>query len=101
MPSRADRARKARAQRSKIARIFNAMESGRIGAKYVLDSPPECLRNIRIYDVLRRLPHLDRDGAERICTKSHVWPLTTLGNLTVVVRKRLLSRLTPRVQRRD
>lgn len=99
MASRADRARKARAQRSKIARIFDAMESGRIGAKYVLDSPPEVLRNIRIYDVLRRLPHLDRKGAEHVCTKAHVWPLTVVGNLTEEERKRILSTLPPRVQR--
>ena len=99
MPSRAERANKARAQRSKIARIFNAMESGKIGAAYVLDSTPECLRKIRVYDVLRRLPHLDRDGAERVCTKSHVWPLTVMGNLTEEERRRIKMALPPRVKK--
>lgn len=99
MPSRAERANKARRVRSQIARTFAALENGRIGVRNVLEDPPACLGRIRIYDVLRRFPHLDRDGANHVCQKAKVWPLVTMDNLTEAERKRILIALPPRVKK--
>lgn len=52
-----------------------------------------------MYDVLRRLPHLNKDGANHVCQRAKVWPLTSMDNLTEAERKRILMALPPRVKK--
>ena len=90
---------KARRARSQIAHTFAALDNGHVSVRELLETPPACLGRIRIYDVLRRVPHLDRDGAENVLRRAKVWPLTTMGNLTSAERQKLLLALPPRVKR--
>lgn len=98
MAGSAKRARAARRGRTHIAQTFAALSNGQIDARSVLEAPPECLGRIRVYDVLRRLPHLNRDGAETVLRKAKVWPLTTMDNLTEAERKRVWLALPPRAK---
>lgn len=100
MSSNSKRLKKARRTRSLIAQTFAALENDQLTVTDVLGDPPACLRRIRIYDVLRRLPHLNRDGAETVLQHAKVWPLATLGNLTPAEKGRIFAHLPPRVRRR-
>lgn len=93
------RLKKARRTRSQIAKVFAALDNDRIGARELLESPPACLGRIRVYDVLRRLPHLERKGAEHVLSKAKVWPLRTMSSLTEAERRAILAQLPPRVRR--
>lgn len=93
------RLHKARRTRSQIAQTFTALDNGNVSVTELLEAPPECLKRIRIYDVLRRVPHLGRDGAETVLRRARLWPLVTLGNLTPAERKLILAHLPPRVKR--
>lgn len=93
------RLKKARHTRSLIAQTFDALRNDQVNVSDVLQRPPSCLARIRIYDVLRRIPHLSRDGAETVLRHSKVWPLKTMGNLTPEERQRILAHLPPRVSR--
>jgi hypothetical protein len=90
---------KARRTRTANAEVFAALSDGQTGAREVLERPPPSLRRVRIYDVLRRLPNLNRDGAETVLLRAKVWPLTPVGDLTEAERKRILMALPPRVKR--
>jgi hypothetical protein len=98
LPGSAKRAKVARKGRSQIARTFTALENGKIGVRVVLETPPAHLGRIRVYDVLRRFPHLGRDGAETVCRRARVWPLTTMDNLTPEERERIWHALPPRAK---
>lgn len=89
---------KARKQRSQIAQTFAALDNGQIAATNVLRTPPPCLGRVRVYNVLRRIPHLNQSGAENVLLKAKVWPLTTMDNLTNEERDRIISSLPPRVK---
>lgn len=99
MASSHKRLKKARKTRTLIAQTFVALDNGHVSVTDVLRDPPPCLRRIRIYDVLRRVPHLNRDGAERVLRLAKVWPLATLGNLTPVETARIITHLPPRVRK--
>lgn len=79
--------------------MFSALENGNVRVSDVLQDPPYCLRRIRAYDVLRRIPKLNRDGAETVLRRARVWPLTTMGALTIAERSRILHELPPRVRK--
>lgn len=98
MAGTSKRLAKARRTRSRIAQQFAALENGQTNAVGVIRTPPPCLGRIRIYDVLRRLPKLDRDGAENVLQRAKVWPLTTMDNLTKEEKARILLALPPRVK---
>jgi hypothetical protein len=100
MGTRAKNIAKARKTRSLIARTFAALANEQVHITDILTDVPDCLRRIRIYDVLRRAPKLNRDGAERVLSHSKVWPLTTMGNLTEEERSRVIAHLPPRVKHR-
>ena len=89
---------KARRQRSLIAKTFTALDNGQIAASDVLRAPPACLGRVRVYNVLRRIPHLNQDGAENVLRRAKVWPLKTMNNLTDEERARILRELPPRVK---
>jgi hypothetical protein len=89
---------KARATRSKISETFRMLENAHVTIDELLTSPPQCLTRIRVYDVLRRCPHLNRAGAEKVLRNAKVWPLTTWGNLTPDERQAIASHLPPRAR---
>jgi hypothetical protein len=93
------RLHKARRTRAEIAETFTAVSNDQISAQEILESPRDCLGRIRVYDVLRRIPHLNRDGAETILVRARVWPLTTMSELTELERQRIINELPPRVKR--
>lgn len=99
MPGSAKRLARARKGRTQIAQTFAALTNERITATELIRSPPACLGRIRIYDVLRRIPRLSRDGAENVLHRSKVWPLTSLDNLTDEEKTRIILALPPRVKR--
>ena len=99
MPGSRKRLRKARRTRTQIAQVFVALEMGKLHAGHVLGTPIPCLGRIRVYDVLRRFPHLDRSGAENVLRRAKVWPLTKMNELTEEERQRILIHLPPRVNR--
>jgi hypothetical protein len=84
--------------RRKIARTFDAIQSHELNVSDVLHATPPCLRRLRVFDVVRRFPHLKGDGAENVLRKARVWPLTRMGNLTPEERDRILAHLPPRVK---
>ena len=84
--------------RSQIARTFKAIESHVIAPSDVLHDSPECLKRVRVFDVVRRFPHMGGDGASNVLRKAKVWPLTRVGKLTDEERDRILSHLPPRVK---
>jgi len=90
--------KKAQKTRSQIARVFEAVAHERVSATDVLRTPPSCLNRLLIYDVLRRMPSLGKDGAENVLKASRVWPLTRVGNLTPEEKSAIISHLPPRVR---
>jgi hypothetical protein len=64
----------------------------------VLKETPHCLRRMRVYDVVRRLPHMGGDGADKCLRKAHVWPLTRMGHLTPDEKERIIAHLPPRAK---
>lgn len=89
---------RARHTRSQIATMFSDLDNGHITVTEILQDPPACLTRIRVYDVLRRVPHLNRDGAEKVLRSSKVWPLRTMGELLTEERQAILTHLPPRVK---
>jgi len=91
--------KKARKNRAKIAKTFANLQSHRLHATTVLKDPPECLDRMTVFDVLRRFPHLGRDGAEKVLRNAKVWPLTRFGYLTEEERSKIIANLPPRARR--
>jgi hypothetical protein len=96
--TREKRLDKARDTRAANAELFAALSDHRISVRELLERPPESLGRTRVYDVLRRLPHLNRDGAENVLLRAKVWPLTTMDELTDEEREQILTSLPPRVR---
>lgn len=80
-----------------IALTFVALRDHKLTPAELLESPPSCLKRIRVYDVLRRFPHMGRDGADKLLRKTKIWPTTPLGKLTDEERRTLIAHLPPRV----
>lgn len=89
----------ARKTRSQIARLFARVERDELSVTELLGRRPSCLERMSVYDVLRRLPGLDRTGAERVLRISKIWPLTKWADLTIEDREKILVNLPPRVKR--
>lgn len=95
------RTRQAQRTRRQIARTFVAMESHVITASDVLgitQDMPQCVQRLRVFDVVRRFPHMGGDGASNVLRKAKVWPLTRMGNLDPEERDAILKHLPPRVK---
>jgi hypothetical protein len=84
--------------RSQIAKTFAAIERHDITPSDVLHRSPACLKRVRVFDVVRRFPHLKGDGASNVLRNAKVWPLVRMGHLTDEERDRILSCLPPRVK---
>lgn len=89
--------RQAQRTRRQIARVFIDMNDERLSPTDVLHASPACLQRVRVFDVVRRFPHLKGDGASNVLRKAKVWPLTRMGHLTDEERDRILTCLPPRV----
>lgn len=92
------RTKQALRTRRQIARTFDAIQLHELNVSDVLHDVPACLRRVRVFDVVRRFPHLKGDGASNVLRKAKVWPLTRMGNLTTEERDRILAHLPPRVK---
>jgi hypothetical protein len=92
-----ENASRARDTRSLIAETFERVRAHELTVRELLESPPACLGNVRVYDVLRRIPKLNRNGAERVCRKAKIWPLWPYGALTDEDRQAIIAHLPPRV----
>jgi hypothetical protein len=91
--------RKAQKTRSLIARTFDAIRNGVITPADVLHQTPACLGRVRVYDVVRRFPHLQGDGAENVLRHAKVWPLKRMSTLTEDERRAILAHLPPRARK--
>lgn len=89
-----------RAQRNRrlIAQTFARLTDDQLDVTEFLQNSPTCLNRVRVYDVVRRMPHMGGDGAEKVCRRAKVWPLTRMGNLTEDERERLIAALPPRAK---
>jgi hypothetical protein len=86
--------------RSRMGHDLNALRDARIDLRDALENPGSFLglSRVRIYDVLRRAPHLGNTGAKKILLTAKVWPLTRLGELEVIERYEILRCLPPRAR---
>lgn len=98
MGTHTKRLKRARDTRSEISRLFRLVENDHITTSQLLNSSPRCLQRISVFDVLRRIPHLDRAGAEKVLRLSKVWPLVRWGELTDEDRKTIYANLPPRAK---
>ena len=90
-------AKEARDTRVQIGETFARVRAHELTVRELLESPPACLGNVRVYDVLRRIPSLNKSGAERVCRKAKLWPLWPYGTLTHEDRQAIITHLPPRV----
>src|SRR5438445_7205309 len=90
--------KKAQKTRSHIAQVFAALAHEHITLTDVLRRPPTCLNRVLIYDVLRRSPHLGKEGAEKVLKMSKIWPLTRTGALAPEERSAIITHLPPRAR---
>lgn len=88
----------ARKKRSQARHVFDAMRVHDVTLPDVLGDPPDALRKLRIYDVLRRAPKLGSAGADAVLRRSNVWPTKTLGSLSETERQALIRNLPPRAK---
>lgn len=88
----------ARKRRHQTATFFRRLHDGQITLQSSLEDPPRCLNNVSVYDLLRRAPHLNRKGAEKVLKETKIWPITTVGQLSEDDRMRILTHLPPRVR---
>lgn len=90
----------ANAQRTRrqIARTFRLLNDERLNVTELLENSPRCLNRVRVFDVVRRLPHMGSDGAEKTLRKAKVWPLTRMRDLTDDDRAAIITALPPRAK---
>ena len=102
MPSTGSRQkalRKARKTRRLVAAAFTSLENGQLTLWSVLEDPPDVLKHVDIWDVMRRSPKLGREGTTKCLQRAKVWPHITLGNLTEEERSAIRANLPERARR--
>lgn len=95
---KAKQVRSAQRRRSQIARTFKLMQRDDFDVSSFLDSSPRCLERVTVYDVVRRLPHMGRDGANKCLRKAGVWPTNRWGTLSQDDREAIYAALPPRAK---
>lgn len=98
MGKRKDKAHAAREQRRAQSQALADLSVGKLVATAVVREPPEPLRCVDLYDVLRKCPGLGREGVRRICERAAVWPHTPLSELTEAQRSAVILNLPARLQ---
>lgn len=83
-----------------MSRDLNALRDARIELHDALASPGSFpgLSRVRVYDVLRRAPHLGNTGAKKILLTTKVWPLDRLGEVSQFDRDEIIKCLPPRAK---
>lgn len=89
---------RARRVRSGMATEFKRLREGEVLLLDLLESPEGPLTHARIWDVLRKAPHLSDMGSKRILLIAKVWPLTKLGELEPVEIEEIIRCLPPRAR---
>lgn len=94
------RTRAARKTRSQIARTFDALSDDQLNYSDVLKNSPAMshMHRVRVFNVIRRLPHMGDDGAEKVLLKAKVWPLKRMRELTEDDRAAIIAALPPRAK---
>lgn len=93
------RLKQARKTRRQIASLFRDLNDGQETLQHILEDPPRCLNSVRIFDLLRRAPHLGEAGANKCLRTARVWPTIRIGNLTQEQREQILEHLPPRAKK--
>ena len=96
--SKTKQMRAAQKRRTQIARLFARMDTHELSPADVLNDVPDCLKRIRVFDVVRRFPHMGDDGASNVLRRAKVWPVTRMGHLSEDERERILASLPPRAR---
>src|SRR5882757_3044628 len=91
--------KQAQKQRTQIAQVLRAVSNGHVTPDELLQRTPACLGRVRVFDVVRRFPHLKGDGAEHVLLNAKVWPLKRMRVLTSEERNAILANLPPRVRK--
>ena len=90
---------KARRVRSSITDETRALKNDRITLQSVLEDPESfSLGRCRVFDVLRRAPHLGEKGAKKVLLEAKVWPLDRLRDVPLFDREEILKCLPPRAR---
>lgn len=92
------RTKDAQRTRRQIAGTFERMSTYDVTAHEILHETPACLKRMRVYDVVRRFPHMGGDGASNVLKRAKVWPLTRMGQLNDEERVAILNELPPRAR---
>jgi len=85
---------------AELRRLSDVNRDDHIDLDDALASPGSFLglSRCRVYDVLRRAPHLGDKGAKRVLLQSKVWPLTRLGELQPVELEEIKRNLPGRAK---
>lgn len=78
---------------------FKKLKNGSISLVEILRDPSETpLRRARLYDLLRRSPHLSDKGAKKICLETKLWPLDRVEDIDLFMREEIIKALPPRAR---
>jgi hypothetical protein len=89
--------KKARKVRTQIGHVLARLEDGDVSIQAMLNEPPDVVKRIRIYDLLRRTPKLGQDGAKKVLMSAGVWPYDRVGAVPLEKRRKVIDALPPRV----
>lgn len=94
------RLRKARKVRSRMSAELRELHDANINLVDALASPGSFLglSKCRVYDVLRRAPHMGDAGAKRVLLTVKVWPLDRLSEVSQFEREEIIKALPSRAR---
>lgn len=98
MGTAAKNLKKARHTRHRIAAEFRALENGDVSIEDVLGNATSVLNRVRIFDILRRTPHIREEGANNVLKRAKAWPTTRLGDFTPEERRAIVRALPERAR---
>lgn len=83
--------KKARSRRAKTGKVFEELKTGERDLCAVIQDPPTELKNVDLYDVLRRGKGFRKARAKTVCLTAQVWPHDTLVQLSPAERARVVD----------
>lgn len=90
----------ARRTRDLRASEFARMRDGEFHVRDVLEDPESfSIGSCKLYDLLRRAPHLGTAGAKKICINSRVWPMDRVVDISKWDRDVICQSLPPRAKK--
>jgi len=87
---------RARKIRHRMSSELNALSNGDMNIEHALRNPSPALKRCRVYDVLRRAPHIGDKKARRLCERTKLWPHERLGSIPLKKRDELIAALPHR-----